>query len=1365
MADTDRFGGIVAQPTGPRTDRFGGQVVPAQEAGPVRDDDYEGFVQEFAEGAVSGLTKIPQGILETGTGLVDLVSGTDYSSDVTEAFEDFRRNLGIDPTGVAGAIGEVGTQFILPAGVAAKVVGSVSRAGRLGTFMRQLGAAGAVDAVVATNDTTTLGDFFEGGPTATEEDIGLQGEQEAARRLLNKLRVGVEGAAGVVAAPLIVAGAGRAAGAALEGAQRIPLVPEAARAVRGQLDRVGTAARNLEESIVMGEEVGPFRRAIGEGLATLRYRGILPEQIAEARSLIPGITEAEVRGANRIVANLDKKINEVVDKTLRASGDSTSFERKDILNSLDTYLTSPNRQQAEEVLSKLPKPIQQEARLMRSQIDELSTKVLNSDFIKRNDAYIPEARKNLSEIIRGNLGSYMRRRYRVFEDPNFKPSDEVLETALQGFMRDPKAVQEELATIVRRGRSTADEVGLNQGLELLGPVTEAQARLARDAFLQRYQRRVRPRAKTLGRTAEQRLRTNVLISRKNLRDYQQALLGKVDDPLENYVATVADLAEFSAVDDYFANIRRLAETQPGMAKLFRNTEGMTEDQIKALTEEEGYTILGSARGPSSASGGEEDLLSSGWGSLHGFAVPDRVYRDLTRSVIGDSGWLGNGVRAAYSGFLRAKGLTQYGATVLSPITQIRNVTTAAAFAGMQGNVGRGVNLFESMRLVGQNLSSLPKDEAFAKLDKLQRLGVINSQAELRELQELISKGFDYRDEAIVGGLPVARRFGSSLTDNPIGKFIRGAGQKAEDLYQAGDDLWKVYNYDFERSKLQNALERMPPEQRTAYLQRNGAEAGTLDDFLDAEAARIVRNTVPNYNLAPEAIKALRKLPVGNFIAFPYEILRTGMNTFVRALDELADPSVEIQKIGLRRLTGALTTTAVMPATLTQMGYMLSGVSKEEMEAYQRSVAPPWERNARLIPTGRQEDGTPQYINYSYSNPYDMLERTLIAAMNRAEEGRELGQSPEQIVFAAGMESLTELFAPFTDESIIAGRLRDVLDPEAEAFGVRQLANLVGGRAGQTITGGRVYNPEDSAGDKVAKSFNHIIDALLPAVVPVNVSGGEFEAGRFARSLVTSMGLNEELGISAADRRGIERDITQEIFRAISGVTESDILATDSIKFKGFEFSAGRRDASNIFNRVARRPNVQRDDLLAAYEDANNARYRVFNRFHQTVEDLRTFGMKDRDIRRILDEANVGGIDALMAGRFEPLVPSDVVLNEMARNGTLEQYPRQEIREIVRAQRGREFGEPEPEAAPAPAPAAGPRDRFGGQVIDTAPAPAAPAPATDRFGGVVVEQESRAPVLAPMPLQPRTAPLSPALLGDNPADQAANAAIAARTGQA
>ena len=74
----------------------------------------------------------------------------------------------------------------------------------------------------------------------------------------------------------------------------------------------------------------------------------------------------------------------------------------------------------------------------------------------------------------------------------------------------------------------------------------------------------------------------------------------------------------------------------------------------------------------------------------------------------------------------------------------------------------------------------------------------------------------------------------------------------------------------------------------------------------------------------------------------------------------------------------MATSVILPATLAKMGQEFSGVSNDEMKALQRSGVAPWERNARLIATGHNEDGTPKYINFSYSNPYDILEKTIIA---------------------------------------------------------------------------------------------------------------------------------------------------------------------------------------------------------------------------------------------------------------------------------------------------------------------------------------------------------------------------------------------------
>ena len=44
--------------------------------------------------------------------------------------------------------------------------------------------------------------------------------------------------------------------------------------------------------------------------------------------------------------------------------------------------------------------------------------------------------------------------------------------------------------------------------------------------------------------------------------------------------------------------------------------------------------------------------------------------------------------------------------------------------------------------------------------------------------------------------------------------------------------------------------------------------------LKKEAAEIVKNTVPNYAYVGEFVKTARLLPVGNFMSFPSEIIRT-----------------------------------------------------------------------------------------------------------------------------------------------------------------------------------------------------------------------------------------------------------------------------------------------------------------------------------------------------------------------------------------------------------------------------------------------------------------------------------------------------------
>ena len=107
--------------------------------------------------------------------------------------------------------------------------------------------------------------------------------------------------------------------------------------------------------------------------------------------------------------------------------------------------------------------------------------------------------------------------------------------------------------------------------------------------------------------------------------------------------------------------------------------------------------------------------------------------------------------------------------------------------------------------------------------------------------------------------------------------------------------------------------------------------------LEEEAARIVKNHIPNYAFVNEFVKGLRILPVGNFVAFPAEILRTGTNIVSRALDEIF---IQLQVKGgrcktfkssrLYKINWYGSYNSALPYAAVAAGQMLYDISKDEL---------------------------------------------------------------------------------------------------------------------------------------------------------------------------------------------------------------------------------------------------------------------------------------------------------------------------------------------------------------------------------------------------------------------------------------------------
>ena len=399
-----------------------------------------------------------------------------------------------------------------------------------------------------------------------------------------------------------------------------------------------------------------------------------------------------------------------------------------------------------------------------------------------------------------------------------------------------------------------------------------------------------------------------------------------------------------------------------------------------------------------------------------------------------------------------------------------------------------------------------------------------------------------------------------------------------------------------------------------FTDMNGVKRIFNDRTLKEMSADLVKNNVPNYSFVSDFIKGLRKLPVGNFVAFPAEIIRTSSNIVESALKEINYTTVingktvkPLKMRGIQRLTGMAATTAALPLGAVAAAQAVYNVADEEIDAMRRYVAD-WSKNSVLIPF-KDENGKLSYVDFSHLNAYDTVTRPIQTILNAVNSGR---ADEDGLVddFVLGMiESTKELGEPFISEAIWTKALQDV--------------SPILGRGGVDANGRRIWNEEDALGDKLSKAISHLVEAQAPlnwkqmkrlglSIMPVD-SKGSF------------------------DERGNQYDFTNEL-AGIAGMRRVEINPEKSFNYKITDFKDGIRNSRNLFTAATLKGGpVTAKEIVDAYINSNRALYKNNRKMYEDIKAAKILGMSEDSLtERMVNRGERRAFSFLNEGLYRPL---------------------------------------------------------------------------------------------------------------------------------
>ena len=560
----------------------------------------------------------------------------------------------------------------------------------------------------------------------------------------------------------------------------------------------------------------------------------------------------------------------------------------------------------------------------------------------------------------------------------------------------------------------------------------------------------------------------------------------------------------------------------------------------------------------------------------------------------------------YREIMQGKVGVQIGKTLYSPQTQVRNVTSAAFFALMNGHIGGNASVTNAIKIVLDDIfkagqKNIDEVEFNNYVERLVRLGVWDENVVAAELKAIMDA---VKNQTI------------RTSDQLFDKLIKMTPtDKVARVYAGGDNLWKHYGFEFERSILSQGFKNL--DDIRLYFREMGRSfddinpitgtVKTFDDALDEAAAYSIRNTYPTYSKVPPAIQNLRKLPLGAFVSFPAEILRTGANIMNFGLKQASSSNAAVRQMGLRRLLGGFMTLYAGGTGIVQTAQFLTNSTSAQWDAYKMSAAAPWDKNSSLLPIKGWENGESAAINYSYFSPYDSLYAPFASALAKAKAQKLNPQETEdyvlELMFAADGPVMT-LLSPFITEPIGYDRVLDVTT-----------------RKGRKAQGGTVYSASDSLGDKMAKSFAYVLDGVKPGVF-VNV---DKVAGAVSKDLTAGgkpLNLKDELLALFAGTRIIRIDVKKDL-RFFTSDMNRKLRATDE-----------NENFYNVNNYQENTPS----DMVRTFTKMQDEAFRIQKDMFIRIQNLKLLDVDEDTIEEIMIKSGTSKkiVKNLINGEFTPV---------------------------------------------------------------------------------------------------------------------------------